>query len=66
MDEFLMEVTALSDTQTKVSVARKVVEKQVVTRAGGARGVEWNWKTQWSNGQIENWLHTQIEDGLAR
>lgn len=63
-DEFLMEATAVSATQTRVAVGRKVVRKETTTLAGGRRGVEGRWKSQWSNGQIEKWLLTQIEDEL--
>lgn len=63
-DEFLMEVTAVSPTQTRVAIARKVVEKEIVTRAGNRKAVEGRWKSQWSNSQIENWLHTQIEQNV--
>ena len=63
-DEFLMEVTAVSPTQTRVAIARKVVEKEIVTRAGSRKTVEGRWKSQWSNSQIENWLHTQIEQNV--
>lgn len=65
-DEFVMEATAVSPDRTKVMVSRKVVEKQFVTRAGAAKGVEGNWKSQWSNGQIENWLLTRIEDEISK
>ena len=64
-DEFLMEVTAVSPAQTRVAIARKVVEKEIVTRAGNRKAIEGRWKSQWSNGQIENWLHTQIEQNMT-
>jgi len=63
-DQFQIEVTSVSDNKTKVDVARKVVEKQMVTLAGARRGIEGNWKSQWSNGNIEKWILTQIEDQL--
>ena len=63
-DEFQMEATAVSPTQTRVAIARKVVEKEMTTRAGNRKAVEGRWKSQWSNSQIENWLHTQIEQGV--
>ena len=64
-DEFLMEVTTVSPTQTRVAIARKVVEKEIVTRAGSRKAIEGRWKSQWSNSQIENWLHTQIEQNVT-
>jgi len=66
MDQFRIEVTSVSDNKTKVDVARKVVEKEVVTLAGGRRGIEGRWKSQWSNGNIEKWVLTQIEDQIKK
>ncbi|MGH9461126.1 MAG: hypothetical protein ACRD1X_07900 [Vicinamibacteria bacterium] len=63
-DQFVTEATAVSPSQTRVAVARRVVQKESTTLAGGRRGVEGRWKSQWSNGQIESWLLTQIEDEL--
>lgn len=63
-DQFVMEATAVSPSQTRVAVARRVVQKESTTLAGGRRGVEGRWKSQWSNGQVENWLLTQIEAEL--
>lgn len=63
-DEFVMEATAVSPSQTRVAVARRVAEKEVATLAGGRRGIEGRWKSQWSNGRVENWLLTQVEDEL--
>jgi len=57
MDEFVIEVARLTQNLTKVAVTRKVVEKQI----SGDRP----WKTVWSNGKIERWILTQIEDELA-
>ena len=64
-DEFQIEVTSVSDNKTKVNVARKVVEKEFVTLGGARRGIEGNWKSQWSNGNIEKWILAQIEDQLT-
>jgi len=64
VDQFQIEVTSVLGSKTKVDVARKVVEKQFVTLAGARRGIEGNWKSQWSNGNIEKWILTQIEDQL--
>lgn len=36
-DEFLMEATAVSATETRVAVERKVVRKETTTLAGGRR-----------------------------
>ncbi|HKZ77131.1 MAG TPA: hypothetical protein VJ124_02325 [Pyrinomonadaceae bacterium] len=57
MDEFVVEVVRLTQALTRVAVMRKVVEKQI----SGDRP----WKTVWSNGKIERWILTQIEDELA-
>lgn len=65
-DEFVMEATALSNNQTKVSVVRKVVELELISGSTVFKAADRRWKTQWSNGQIESWLHTQIEDELAK
>lgn len=65
-DQFQIEVTSVSDNKTKVDVARKVVEKQMVTLAGARRGIEGQWKSQWSNGNIEKWILTQIEDQIKK
>lgn len=58
LDEFLIEATAVGD-QTKVSVTRKVVQNDI--KGNFSR----EWKTQYSNGKIERWLLTQIEDSLS-
>ncbi len=65
-DQFQIEVTSISDNKIKVDVARKVVEKEFVTLAGARRGIEGNWKSQWSNGNIEKWILTQIEDQIKK
>jgi len=66
VDQFQIEVTSVLGNKTKVNVARKVVEKQFVTLAGARRGIEGNWKSQWSNGNIEKWILTQIEDQIKK
>jgi hypothetical protein len=55
LDEFIIEATQV-ETRTKVSVFRKVVQKEI----GGTTPI----KTQLSNGNIENYVLTQIEDKL--
>lgn len=55
-DEFQIELTKVSGTSTNVVVGRKVVENAFTG--------EKQWKTAWSNGKIERWLLTQIEDEL--
>ncbi len=61
LDEFLMEVTKQSDTQTEVLVGRKVVENEM-----NPATLQRSWRAQWSNSEIENWLLTQIEDELKK
>lgn len=56
LDLFLSEATQVSTTKTKVSIMRKVVEKEIT----GDREI----KTQWSNGKLERYLLTQIEDEI--
>lgn len=56
-DEFQMQALS-NENKTKVIVARKVVQKEFT----GKR----EWKTQLSNGKIENYLLTQIEDELNK
>lgn len=56
LDLFVLEATRVSDTSTKVSVARKVVEKEMT----GDRPI----KAQWSSGKFERYLLTQIEDEI--
>jgi hypothetical protein len=67
IDEFLFQVTALSADRTKVTVARTVrgIPRFRIcpyTLAACARGYE----PEVSNGMIEDWILTQIEDDLAR
>lgn len=54
VDEFVMEVTSLSETQTRVAVARRVMQRE-------KRNL---WGPQKSNEKIEKYLLTQIQDGL--
>ena len=56
LDVFVTEATAISATQTKVTVTRKVVQRQFT----GDKA----WKTVSSNGKIERWLLTQVIDEL--
>lgn len=68
LDEFLIEATEVSPNHTKVSVTRKVVERELdekVDRVRRVKSYEHTWRTQWSNGKIERWLLTQIEDELS-
>lgn len=55
LDECLIQMTRLTSTLTNVMVARKVVEKNSVNH---------QWKTYMSNGKVERWLLTQIEDEI--
>ncbi len=66
VDQFQIEITSVSDNKTKVNVARKVVEKEIATLAGARRGIQGQWKSQWSNGNIEKWILTQIEDQIKK
>jgi len=61
VDEFVTEVTRVSDTQTKVTVVRKVMERERV-----GRRPEDGWGPQKSNGRIEKYLLTQIADNLKK
>ena len=63
VDEFVMEVTSLSDNQTKVSVFRRVITSRLKRRS---TGYSREWREDKSNGQIENWLLTQIEGEIAK
>ena len=60
-DQFLTEVTTISANQTKVTVQRKVVATILKRRASGSHR---EWRSQKSNGQIESWVLTQIENEL--
>jgi len=69
MDEFLIEVTSIPGDKTKVDVTRKVVAKEIVafgTRPGTYGMSATQWKTRYSNGNIEKWILTQIEDHLKK
>jgi hypothetical protein len=57
-DEFITEVTRLTASMTQVTVSRKVVKK--TTNLHG----EYVWQTASSNGKIERWVLTQIEDEI--
>jgi hypothetical protein len=56
MDQIQMKATAIGD-QTKIEVSRKVVQREFTKTR--------EWKTQWSNGKIERYLLTRIEDDLS-
>lgn len=56
LDEIGIEATKLAPDKTRVTVIRKVVQKEFTGSSP--------WKTQWSNGKIENYLLTQIEDEI--
>ena len=67
IDEFRFQVTALSADQTKVTVARTVrgipgFRICPYTLAACGKGYE----PEVSNGKLEDWILTQIEDDLAR
>jgi hypothetical protein len=55
-DEFITEVTRLTSSMTRVTVSRKVVKKTQNLRN------QYVWQTASSNGKIERWVLTQIED----
>jgi hypothetical protein len=59
MDEFVTEVTRLTASMTRVTVSRKVVKKTQNLRH------EYVWQTMFSNGKIERWVLTQIDDEVA-
>jgi hypothetical protein len=67
IDEFLFQVTALSPDRTKVTVARTVrgiprFRICAYTLGACSKGYE----PEVSNGKIEDWILTQIEDDLAQ
>ena len=59
VDEIITEVTQIDKNRTKVSVSRKVLELQK-----NARG-NMEWTNIASNGKIERWILTQIEDEIS-
>lgn len=58
-DEITMEATSIDKVSTKVSVTRRVV---VQIYESGNR----YWAAEYSNGNIESWILTKIEDGLLK
>lgn len=62
LDEIFTEVVPVSQNETKVVVYRRVVQVILKRQRGG---YERQWRTAQSNGQIENWVLTQIEDQLV-
>jgi len=62
LDEFVMEATSLSESKTKVAVSRKVVQVSLPDKVTLRKEA----KTQYSNGKIESWLLSQIEDELKK
>lgn len=67
IDEFRFQVTALSDDRTKVTVSRTVrgipgfrICAFVVAACGGG------YEPEVSNGRIEDWILTQIDDDLPQ
>jgi len=58
IDEVMTEVTYIDKTHTRVTVSRKVLE--IKTDSNGKR----YWATVMSNGKIERWILTQIEDEI--
>ncbi len=67
IDEFQFQVTALSNDRTKVTVSRTVrgipgfrLCAYVLSSCGNL------FEPEVSNGKIEDWILTQIEDGLAQ
>lgn len=69
MDEFRIEVITLSSTQTKVIVSRKVlgipIDRLCLNSPSVCRA-RTNYEPEVSNGRIEDWILTQIEDDVAK
>jgi hypothetical protein len=59
VDEIVTEVTQIDKNRTKVAVSRKVLEIQKDARGNMA------WISIASNGKIERWILTQIEDEIS-
>ena len=57
-DELVTEATSVDD-KTKVSVPIKVIQREL--KANHTT----EWRSQWSNGRVERWLLSQIEDELG-
>jgi len=67
VDEFRFQVTALSDTRTKVMVARTVRGIPAFRVCGFVQAAcQGGLEPEVSNGHMEDWILTQIEDDLAR
>jgi len=62
LDEVHTEITPVSEGETKVVVSRRVVQTTLKRRRGG---YEREWRSAKSNGQVENWVLTRIEDAIA-
>jgi hypothetical protein len=60
VDEIITEVTYIDENHTKVAVSRKVLEIQTDTRRNKV------WANVASNGKIERWILTQIENEINK
>jgi hypothetical protein len=58
-DEFIIEADSVSPERTRVIVSRRIVWYDGITGPG-----EMSWQTHWSNGKIEWWLLTRIQDEI--
>lgn len=67
LDEFVTEVTTVSESRSRISITRKLVT--MTQPRGRVVGVavagDKTWKTARSNGDIERWIITRIEDTVA-
>jgi hypothetical protein len=60
VDEIVTEVTQIDENHTKVAVSRKVFEIQTDARKNKV------WANVASNGKVERWILTQIEDEINK
>lgn len=67
MDQFTTEVTAVSTTTSRVSVTRKLVRLTQPSGVVGGRAVAGTkeWQAVRSNGDIERWFLTRVQDDIA-
>ena len=60
VDEIITEVTQIDENNTKVAVSRKVLELQTDSKGNKL------WANVASNGKLERWILTQIEDEISK
>ncbi|MCG3134385.1 MAG: hypothetical protein HMLKMBBP_01691 [Planctomycetes bacterium] len=67
MDQFTTEVTATSPSTSRVSVTRKLVRLTQPTGVVGGHAVAGRkeWQAVRSNGEIERWILTRVQDALS-